>query len=192
MDCQDQESLGISCLVASVLLPEQASTPCPGLQSWCTDTSSDVVQQCRRRIPPRSRYEKSLATSTHPDGTRRLKDPGGAEGEGRQLTMSKRRGKATSDATAAKSRRVTADAKRRPEPSSTGDIGLIESITLKNFMSHRLLGPFQFGPNVNFIVGNNGSGKSAILTALLVGLGGKATVTNRGMSLKDFVKTSEK
>lgn len=102
-----------------------------------------------------------------------------------------------SDATAAKSRRVTADAKpRRPSsgratPSSTGDIGLIESITLKNFMCHHLLGPFQFGPNVNFIVGNNGSGKSAILTALLVGLGGKATVTNRGMSLKDFVKTSE-
>ncbi|XP_034418530.1 structural maintenance of chromosomes protein 6 isoform X3 [Cyclopterus lumpus] len=72
-----------------------------------------------------------------------------------------------------------------------GDIGLIESITLKNFMCHHWLGPFQFGPNVNFIIGNNGSGKSAILTALMVGLGGKATVTNRGMSLKDFVKTSE-
>uniref|UniRef100_A0AAQ5ZL56 Structural maintenance of chromosomes protein 6 n=1 Tax=Amphiprion ocellaris TaxID=80972 RepID=A0AAQ5ZL56_AMPOC len=72
-----------------------------------------------------------------------------------------------------------------------GDIGLIESISLKNFMCHRSLGPFRFGPNVNFIVGNNGSGKSAILTALIVGLGGKATMTNRGVSLKDFVKTSE-
>ncbi|XP_063764791.1 structural maintenance of chromosomes protein 6 isoform X2 [Eleginops maclovinus] len=58
-------------------------------------------------------------------------------------------------------------------------------------MCHHLLGPFQFGPNVNFIVGNNGSGKSAILTALIVGLGGKATATNRGISVKDFVKTSE-
>ncbi|GAA6068164.1 structural maintenance of chromosomes protein 6, partial [Tachysurus ichikawai] len=75
--------------------------------------------------------------------------------------------------------------------SSAGDIGLIESITLKNFMSHHLLGPFQFGPNVNFIVGNNGSGKSAILTALIVGLGGKATTTNRGASLKSFVKYGE-
>uniref|UniRef100_A0A8B9LX29 Structural maintenance of chromosomes protein 6 n=1 Tax=Astyanax mexicanus TaxID=7994 RepID=A0A8B9LX29_ASTMX len=72
-----------------------------------------------------------------------------------------------------------------------GDIGVIESITLKNFMSHHLLGPFQFGPNVNFIVGNNGSGKSAILTALIVGLGGKATTTNRGASLKSFVKYGE-
>ncbi|XP_033499479.1 structural maintenance of chromosomes protein 6 [Epinephelus lanceolatus] len=119
--------------------------------------------------------------------------------------MSKRKGKAISDATAVKSRRVTAagteDAPddtnhQRPSssgctPSTTGDIGLIESITLKNFMCHHLLGPFQFGPNVNFIVGNNGSGKSAILTALIVGLGGKATVTNRGVSLKDFVKTNE-
>uniref|UniRef100_A0A673L885 Structural maintenance of chromosomes protein 6 n=1 Tax=Sinocyclocheilus rhinocerous TaxID=307959 RepID=A0A673L885_9TELE len=75
--------------------------------------------------------------------------------------------------------------------SSLGDIGVIESITLKNFMSHHLLGPFKFGPNVNFIVGNNGTGKSAILTALIVGLGGKATITNRGTSLKGFVKYEE-
>ncbi|XP_037602346.1 structural maintenance of chromosomes protein 6 [Sebastes umbrosus] len=112
--------------------------------------------------------------------------------------MSKRKGKVNGDVTAVKSRRVTADTNHRRSsssssftPSATGDIGLIESITLKNFMCHHLLGPFQFGPNVNFIVGNNGSGKSAILTALMVGLGGKATVTNRGVSLKDFVKTSE-
>ncbi|KAM6968642.1 structural maintenance of chromosomes protein 6 [Tautogolabrus adspersus] len=62
---------------------------------------------------------------------------------------------------------------------------------MKNFMCHHMLGPIQFGPNVNFIVGNNGSGKSAILHALTVGLGGKATVTNRGVSLKTFVKTGE-
>ncbi|XP_062864147.1 structural maintenance of chromosomes protein 6 [Trichomycterus rosablanca] len=75
--------------------------------------------------------------------------------------------------------------------SSAGDIGVIESISLKNFMSHHLLEQFEFGPNVNFIVGNNGSGKSAILTALIVGLGGKATTTNRGASLKSFVKYGE-
>uniref|UniRef100_A0A3B5AVH8 Structural maintenance of chromosomes protein 6 n=1 Tax=Stegastes partitus TaxID=144197 RepID=A0A3B5AVH8_9TELE len=115
--------------------------------------------------------------------------------------MSKRKSKLISDATAFKSRRVTAvDTEPAPDDSnhqgpssssSTGDIGLIESISLKNFMCHHSLGLFRFGPNVNFIVGNNGSGKSAILTALIVGLGGKATMTNRGASLKDFVKTSE-
>ncbi|XP_035766941.1 structural maintenance of chromosomes protein 6 [Neolamprologus brichardi] len=121
--------------------------------------------------------------------------------------MSKRKGKVITEATTFKSRKVAAASiENTPDdanPShqgicskafaqfSTGDIGLIESISLKNFMCHHSFGPFQFGPNVNFIVGHNGSGKSAILTALIVGLGGKATVTNRGMSLKDFVKTNE-
>ncbi|KAM4771940.1 structural maintenance of chromosomes protein 6 [Rhinophrynus dorsalis] len=58
-------------------------------------------------------------------------------------------------------------------------------------MCHSNLGPFRFGPNVNFVVGNNGSGKSAVLTALIVGLGGKATVTNRGSSIKGFVKDGQ-
>uniref|UniRef100_A0A8C1S1A7 Structural maintenance of chromosomes protein 6 n=1 Tax=Cyprinus carpio TaxID=7962 RepID=A0A8C1S1A7_CYPCA len=83
------------------------------------------------------------------------------------------------------------EGKTHVQDESVGDIGMIESITLRNFMSHHLLGPFKFGPNVNFIVGNNGTGKSAILTALIVGLGGKATITNRGTSLKGFVKYRE-
>uniref|UniRef100_A0AAQ5ZFW1 Structural maintenance of chromosomes protein 6 n=1 Tax=Amphiprion ocellaris TaxID=80972 RepID=A0AAQ5ZFW1_AMPOC len=71
------------------------------------------------------------------------------------------------------------------------DAGIVESITLKNFMCHSLLGPFAFGSNVNFVVGNNGSGKSAVLTALIVALGGNAQATNRGSSLKGFVKEGE-
>ncbi|XP_015279257.1 PREDICTED: structural maintenance of chromosomes protein 6 [Gekko japonicus] len=74
---------------------------------------------------------------------------------------------------------------------ASGEVGIIESIQLKNFMCHAMLGPFKFGSNVNFIVGNNGSGKSAVLTALIVGLGGKAIVTNRGSSLKVFVKDGQ-
>ncbi|XP_016139158.1 structural maintenance of chromosomes protein 6-like [Sinocyclocheilus grahami] len=75
--------------------------------------------------------------------------------------------------------------------SVTGEVGIIESISLRNFMCHSMLGPFEFGPNVNFVVGNNGSGKSAVLTALIVALGGKAHTTNRGSSLKGFVKERE-
>ncbi|XP_009704865.1 PREDICTED: structural maintenance of chromosomes protein 6 [Cariama cristata] len=74
---------------------------------------------------------------------------------------------------------------------SSADIGIIESIQLKNFMCHSMLGPFQFGSNLNFVVGNNGSGKSSVLTALIVGLGGKATATNRGSALKMFVRDGE-
>ncbi|KFQ68160.1 Structural maintenance of chromosomes protein 6, partial [Phaethon lepturus] len=75
--------------------------------------------------------------------------------------------------------------------STAGEVGIIESIQLKNFMCHSMLGPFQFGSNLNFVVGNNGSGKSSVLTALIVGLGGKATATNRGSSLKMFVRDGE-
>uniref|UniRef100_A0A8C9FUY3 Uncharacterized protein n=1 Tax=Pavo cristatus TaxID=9049 RepID=A0A8C9FUY3_PAVCR len=41
--------------------------------------------------------------------------------------------------------------------STVGEAGIIESIQLKNFMCHSMLGPFQFGSNLNFIIGNNGS-----------------------------------
>ncbi|XP_014750434.1 PREDICTED: structural maintenance of chromosomes protein 6 [Sturnus vulgaris] len=72
-----------------------------------------------------------------------------------------------------------------------GEVGIIESIQLKNFMCHSNLGPFQFGSNLNFVIGTNGSGKSSVLTALIVGLGGKATATNRGSSLKMFIQKGE-
>lgn len=37
--------------------------------------------------------------------------------------------------------------------------------------------------NVNFIVGKNGSGKSAILAGLAVGLGARAQVTSRATAV---------
>ncbi|XP_060559553.1 structural maintenance of chromosomes protein 6-like isoform X2 [Ruditapes philippinarum] len=74
-----------------------------------------------------------------------------------------------------------------PSDPKEAEVGIIEKISLKNFMCHNRL-DIPFGPNINFIVGNNGSGKSAVITALVVGLGGKAAVTNRGSKLKSFVK----
>ncbi|KAK4159647.1 hypothetical protein QBC43DRAFT_326813 [Cladorrhinum sp. PSN259] len=65
--------------------------------------------------------------------------------------------------------------------------GILESITCINFMCHVRL-HVDLGPLLNFIVGENGSGKSAILTAITLCLGGKASSTNRGGSLKSFVK----
>jgi len=67
------------------------------------------------------------------------------------------------------------------------DNGIIQSITCVNFMCHQRL-HCELGPLLNFIVGENGSGKSAILTAITLCLGGKASSTNRGGSLKSFVK----
>lgn len=65
--------------------------------------------------------------------------------------------------------------------------GIIESVECLNFMCHERL-YVELGPLINFIVGENGSGKSAVLTALTLCLGGKASSTNRGGSLKSFVK----
>ncbi|KAH0562577.1 hypothetical protein GP486_002744 [Trichoglossum hirsutum] len=67
------------------------------------------------------------------------------------------------------------------------DNGIIESVTCINFMCHNKL-HVSFGPLINFIIGYNGSGKSAVLTAITLCLGGKANSTNRGGSLKAFVK----
>ncbi|KAF4556303.1 AAA domain-containing protein 7 [Elsinoe fawcettii] len=67
------------------------------------------------------------------------------------------------------------------------DHGVIEEVFCQNFMCHTRL-RIKLGPLINFIIGHNGSGKSAVLTALTLCLGAKATVTNRGGSLKNFIK----
>ncbi|UZJ52289.1 hypothetical protein CBS101457_001609 [Exobasidium rhododendri] len=67
------------------------------------------------------------------------------------------------------------------------EMGVIEKISLTNFMCHDRL-EVRLGSKLNFVIGHNGSGKSAILTAITIALGGKATATSRGNSLKSFVK----
>lgn len=47
----------------------------------------------------------------------------------------------------------------------------------------------ELGDFVNFITGQNGSGKSAILTALCVAFGCRAKGTQRANAMKDFIKT---
>ncbi|KAH0768561.1 hypothetical protein KY285_004432 [Solanum tuberosum] len=66
--------------------------------------------------------------------------------------------------------------------------GIISKIRLENFMCHSNL-EIDFGDWVNFITGQNGSGKSAILTALCVAFGSRARGTQRANTLKDFIKT---
>lgn len=65
--------------------------------------------------------------------------------------------------------------------------GYIECIELVDFMCHRHL-CIRPSPGVNFIVGNNGSGKSALLSALSVTLGSRASVTQRANRLEGLVR----
>ena len=69
----------------------------------------------------------------------------------------------------------------------TPEVGVIERITLNNFMCHTVQ-DIRFGARANFLIGNNGSGKSAVMTGVVIGLGGKASSTSRGQSIKNFVK----
>nr|XP_024927269.2 structural maintenance of chromosomes protein 6A-like isoform X3 [Ziziphus jujuba var. spinosa] len=65
---------------------------------------------------------------------------------------------------------------------------VVKRIRLENFMCHSHL-EIELGDSVNFITGQNGSGKSAILTALCVAFGCRAKGTQRASTLKDFIKT---
>jgi len=67
---------------------------------------------------------------------------------------------------------------------------IIQEITCFNFMCHERL-HVELGPLINFVVGHNGSGKSAVLTAITLCLGGKAAATNRGASLKSLIKEGQ-
>ncbi|KAJ1953937.1 Structural maintenance of chromosomes protein 6, partial [Linderina pennispora] len=70
------------------------------------------------------------------------------------------------------------------------DIGIVECVELVDFMCHEHV-KVNLCPKVNFITGQNGSGKSAILTALIIALGGKATLTNRASNLKGFIREGQ-
>lgn len=76
---------------------------------------------------------------------------------------------------------------RGNEPNVPAEHGILERVECYNFMCHDHF-YVELGPLINFIVGKNGSGKSAILTAITLCLGGKASATNRGQSLKSFIK----
>ncbi|XP_071732184.1 structural maintenance of chromosomes protein 6B-like [Rutidosis leptorrhynchoides] len=66
--------------------------------------------------------------------------------------------------------------------------GIITKIRVENFMCHSNM-EIELGDRVNFITGQNGSGKSAILTALCIGFGCRAKSTDRATTLKEFIKT---
>ncbi|KAK5942661.1 Structural maintenance of chromosomes protein 6 [Knufia obscura] len=78
-------------------------------------------------------------------------------------------------------------ARQRDQGNEPKEAGVLDKVELFDFMCHHYF-EYKLGPLINFICGKNGSGKSAILTAIILCLGGKASATNRGASLKRFIR----
>ncbi|VDB97935.1 unnamed protein product [Peniophora sp. CBMAI 1063] len=70
--------------------------------------------------------------------------------------------------------------------------GIIQSVEMSNFVCHKNL-RFNLGPKANFIVGHNGSGKSAILAAVMVALGGRtfSAGRKRGPQVKSLIRQGQ-
>jgi len=81
-------------------------------------------------------------------------------------------------------------ATQAPATGSVREAGSISKVILVQFMCHRYQ-VVELGPQINFVIGHNGSGKSAVLTAITLVLGAKATSTNRGSSLKSFIREGQ-
>ena len=65
--------------------------------------------------------------------------------------------------------------------------GSLARIQLKNFVTYDSV-EFKTGPHLNIIIGPNGTGKSSIVCALCLGLGGKTNLLGRAREVGEFVK----
>jgi len=72
-------------------------------------------------------------------------------------------------------------------PGKPPEAGIIKQIYVENFMCHCKL-RVDLCRNVNFINGQNGSGKSAVLAAIQICLGAGARRTHRARNLKELVR----
>ncbi|KAI8138054.1 hypothetical protein BJV82DRAFT_632418 [Fennellomyces sp. T-0311] len=68
--------------------------------------------------------------------------------------------------------------------------GSIVKITLRNFVTYDYC-EFSPGPQLNMIIGPNGTGKSTIVCAIALGLGGTPALLGRAKNIAEFVKTGE-
>jgi hypothetical protein len=68
--------------------------------------------------------------------------------------------------------------------------GSIKKLELTNFMTHAFV---ELRPSsaVNFVLGANGSGKSSLVCALCLGLGGDVRDMERGKELKAYIMTGK-
>ncbi|KAK0615797.1 SMC5-like protein [Bombardia bombarda] len=86
-------------------------------------------------------------------------------------------------------RRVAASASRRSNGLSSAEFqpGAILRVKLENFVTYEKA-EFTLGPNLNMVIGPNGTGKSSLVCAICLGLGYNSSVLGRASAYGEFVK----
>ena len=69
--------------------------------------------------------------------------------------------------------------------------GAIVRIKCKGFLTYRTMTELRPGPRLNMVLGPNGTGKSSIVCAICIGLGGHPKLLGRSVKLADYVAHNE-
>uniref|UniRef100_A0A1B0CS84 Structural maintenance of chromosomes protein 5 n=1 Tax=Lutzomyia longipalpis TaxID=7200 RepID=A0A1B0CS84_LUTLO len=72
-----------------------------------------------------------------------------------------------------------------------GDRGKICSVTVNNFITYDSVKMY-CGPYLNVIIGPNGTGKSTLVAAIVIGMGGTCSTLSRGKTIVDYIKNGKK
>jgi Chromosome segregation ATPases len=84
-------------------------------------------------------------------------------------------------------RRAAANQSRGRSTNSEFQPGAIVRVKMKNFVTYEEA-EFYLGPNLNMIIGPNGTGKSSLVCAICLGLGFPPSVLGRATTFSEFVK----
>ncbi len=151
----------------------QIETPTKRLRT-VQDRDDSFVDSIDRKIHNNDEFRSTTGKENSPHQTNRISDDGDDEVDDEKLT--------TENPSNHRSLPTPIN-----QPGKQPDAGIISRIYVENFMCHRKL-RIDLCSNVNFIHGQNGSGKSAILAALQICLGAGARRTHRARNLKDLVR----
>ncbi|KAK3311361.1 SMC5-like protein [Chaetomium strumarium] len=88
---------------------------------------------------------------------------------------------------AARRRAVVARPGNGPTPNSGFHPGAIVRVKVRNFVTYQEA-EFFLGPNLNMVIGPNGTGKSSLVCAICLGLGYSSSVLGRASAFGEFVK----
>lgn len=76
------------------------------------------------------------------------------------------------------------------DASNTGIIGKLHSVSCTDFITYDSVKIFP-GQHLNILLGPNGTGKSSLVAAILIGMGGSCKLLSRSADLQDFIKNGK-